>query len=169
MQAKTLHIECSTPEETALLGRALGNLLFPGSIVALIGPLGAGKTWFVRSIAEGLDIPMPSQVTSPTFVLIQEYEARIPIYHFDAYRLQRVSEFEDLGALEYFSGQGVCLVEWADRIESLLPEEHLRVELLVKGKQSREVILSAKGERYESIISFLAQAKVKIKQNQQQP
>src|SRR5437879_1728646 len=101
---------------TEALGRRLAGVLFPGAVVALIGPLGAGKTHLVRAIAEGLGIANPNVVTSPTFVLIQEYDARLPIYHFDAYRLTSEAEFADLGVHEYFQGAGVCLVEWADRV-----------------------------------------------------
>src|SRR5438132_10783746 len=87
---------------TEALGRRLGALLFPGAVVGLVGPLGAGKTQLVRAIAKGLGIDNPAQVSSPTFVLIQEYEARLPIYHFDAYRLNNEREFAELGAHEYF-------------------------------------------------------------------
>src|SRR6266576_4059012 len=99
-------------------GQRLAGLLFPGAVVALIGQLGAGKTHLVRAIAEGLGIADSRVVSSPTFVLIQEYEARLPIYHFDAYRLRTEVEFIDLGIHEYFEGNGVCLVEWADRVEA---------------------------------------------------
>src|SRR5581483_8501567 len=107
-------VDAASLAETEAFGRRLGRLLFPGSVVALVGPLGAGKTHFVRAVAEGLDIADSRVVSSPTFVLIQEYEARLPIYHFDAYRLRSESDFFDLGAYEYFAGDGVCLVEWAD-------------------------------------------------------
>src|SRR5437867_3366465 len=103
---------------TEALGGRLAGALFGGAVVALIGPLGAGKTQLVRAIAEGLGIADSRVVSSPTFVLIQEYSARLPIYHFDAYRLQTAGEFFDLGAHEYFAGNGVCLVEWADRVEA---------------------------------------------------
>ena len=156
MHTKTLQIECNTPEQTAQVGQALGSHLFPGAVIALVGPLGAGKTWFCRSIAQGLGITTPGQVTSPTFVLIQEYAASLPIYHFDVYRLKQLSEFEDLGALEYFAGDGVCLVEWADRIEPLLPAEHLRVEFVLTGTQSRSLSMTAWGRCYGEIIDKLA-------------
>src|SRR6516225_8662227 len=85
---------------TEAFGRQLGALLFPGAVVALVGPLGAGKTHLVRAVAEGLGIPDSRAVSSPTFVLIQEYEARLPIYHFDAYRLSSAADFFDLGVHE---------------------------------------------------------------------
>src|SRR5207248_769808 len=103
-------------------GQRLGGVLFPGVVVALVGPLGAGKTHFVRAVAEGLGIADSRVVSSPTFVLIQEYDARLPIYHFDAYRLRNEGEFFDLGAHEYFVGNGVCFVQWVDRVVSCLPE-----------------------------------------------
>src|SRR6059058_1645721 len=102
-----LQLDLPTPAATAAFGRRLADLLFPGAVVALIGPLGAGKTHLVRAIAEGLGIADSRAVTSPTFVLIQEYTARLPIYHFDAYRLRTAAEFADLGVHEYLEGDGV--------------------------------------------------------------
>jgi len=142
----------SSLEETARLGQFLGSLLFPGSVVALIGPLGAGKTWFTRNIAQGLGLSTPDQVTSPTFVLIQEYAARLPIYHFDVYQLKQLSEFEDLGSLEYLSGDGVCLLEWADRIAPLLPADYLRVEFELTGPNRRVITFTALGKRYRRLL-----------------
>src|SRR5437870_4619569 len=133
----TLTIEAPDPQATRAFGHRLAGLLFPGAVVALVGPLGAGKTQLVRAVAEGLGLADGRGVSSPTFVLIQEYEARLPIYHFDAYRLRGPAEFFDLGAHEYFEGKGVCLVEWADRVEPCLPAEHLRITLRVTGEHSR--------------------------------
>jgi tRNA threonylcarbamoyladenosine biosynthesis protein TsaE len=151
----SLVIEFSDPAATTAFGRRLGQLLFPGSVVALIGPLGAGKTHLVRAIAEGLDIPDSRAVTSPTFVLIQEYAARLPIYHFDAYRLRSDAEFLDLGVHEYFTSTGVCLIEWADRVQACLPAERLGIELIVTGETGRKALLQATGERYESLLGAL--------------
>src|SRR5919206_909490 len=113
-------LDLPDPEATRALGRRLGGLLFPGAVVALVGPLGAGKTHLVRAVAEGLGAD-GRLVSSPTFVLIQEYRGRLPVYHFDAYRLRGEEEFLDLGALDYFEGDGVCLIEWADRVAGCLP------------------------------------------------
>src|SRR5438132_11830697 len=96
---------------TEAFGRRLGALLFPGAVVALVGQLGAGKTHLTRAIAEGLGVPDGRCVTSPTFVLLQEYQGRLPIYHFDAYRLQGAADLLELGTEEQFEGDGVCLVE----------------------------------------------------------
>jgi tRNA threonylcarbamoyladenosine biosynthesis protein TsaE len=141
---------------TESLGRRLGRRLFPGAVVALVGPLGAGKTHLTRAVAEGLGIADSRVVSSPTFVLIQEYRARLPIYHFDAYRLRGEGEFLDLGAHEYLEGGGVCLIEWADRVPGCLPAEHLRVELAVTGESSRRATLTAIGEKYEELLRDLA-------------
>src|SRR5262249_4230698 len=135
---------------TTTFGRALAETLFPGAVVALVGQLGAGKTHLVRAIAEGLGIADSRAVSSPTFVLIQEYQARLPIYPFDAYRLQSEAEFAELGAHEYFEGRGVCLVEWADRVPGCLPAEHLRVAIEVTGETSRRVRIEAVGTAYET-------------------
>src|SRR5262245_20923270 len=112
---------------TFRLGQALADALFPGAVIALIGPLGAGKTHLVKALAEGLGIANAAVVNSPTFVLIQEYDARLPIYHFDVYRLATENEFADLGPDEYFRSNGVSIVEWADKVPNCLPLERLEV------------------------------------------
>lgn len=142
-------------DETLALGRRLGALLFPGAVIALEGTLGAGKTHFVRGVAEGLDISDPRVVSSPTFVLIQEYEARLPIYHFDAYRLSQLQDFLDLGVEEYFSGVGVSLVEWADKVTLALPQEHLWIRLEVTGPTARQFTFFPRGEPYNALLSKL--------------
>ncbi len=141
---------------TEAFGRRLGGLLFPGAVVALVGQLGAGKTHLVRAVAEGLGLADGRVVSSPTFVLIQEYPARLPVYHFDAYRLRGEAEFAELGAHEYLEGDGVCLVEWADRVRGALPAEHLRITLTVTGENSRRAEVEATGGRYEQIVRALA-------------
>ena len=148
-------IDLPDPAATHALGVRLGRLLFGGAVVALVGPLGAGKTHLVRGIAEGLGVPDGRAVTSPTFVLIQEYEGRLPVYHFDAYRLRGETEFAELGAEEYFQGGGVCLVEWADRVPGCLPAEHLRVGLAVRGERARQAAVAAHGRRYRDVIEGL--------------
>jgi tRNA threonylcarbamoyladenosine biosynthesis protein TsaE len=135
---------------TEELGRRLAGLLFPGAVVALIGPLGAGKTHFVRAVVEGLGGD-GRRVSSPTFALIHEYPARLPVYHFDTYRLPTEAAFADLGVGEYFDGDGVCLVEWADRVEHVLPAEHLRVTVEVTGETTRRFTVEGKGERHDRL------------------
>jgi tRNA threonylcarbamoyladenosine biosynthesis protein TsaE len=146
-------VEIANVAETAAFGRCLAAGLFPGAVVALVGPLGAGKTHLARAVAEGLGIANPSQVTSPTFVLIQEYNARLPIYHFDAYRLKNEAEFADLGVHEYFEGPGVCLVEWADKVLGCLPEERLTITFVVTGAETRRLEIEAQGEKYAKLLA----------------
>jgi tRNA threonylcarbamoyladenosine biosynthesis protein TsaE len=114
-------VRCQSETATDALGRALAEVLSPSTVIAMVGTLGAGKTRLSRAIAEGLGVD-PLTVSSPTFVLIHEYEGDLPVYHFDAYRLQSPSQFEALGASDYWDAGGVCLVEWADRVADLLPE-----------------------------------------------
>lgn len=150
MEPLTLHI--ADEAAMARLGQGLGAKLFPGAVVALVGPLGAGKTFLARAIAEGLGIDDARQVVSPTFVLHQIYAARLPIHHFDAYRLKSPLEFIDLGGLERFEEEGVCLAEWADRLGSLLPKDHLRIEIEPLADGSRRATLSATGPRHRKLI-----------------
>src|SRR5690348_2065151 len=148
-------IEIPDLAATTKLGHRLGELLFPGAVVALVGQLGAGKTHLARAVAEGLGVRNPAAVNSPTFVLIQEYPARLPIYHFDAYRLSGPREFAELGVDEYFHGEGVCLVEWADKVEPTLPADHLRIEIEIVDENRRRFVLSATGPRYEELLGTL--------------
>jgi tRNA threonylcarbamoyladenosine biosynthesis protein TsaE len=145
-------VELANLDATADFGRRLGQLLFPGAVVALMGELGAGKTHLVRAISQGLGVADGRVVTSPTFVLVQEYAARLPIAHFDAYRLGSAAEFAELGVEEYLQNGGVCLVEWADRVPGGLPAEQLRITLEITGETSRRALLEARGSAYESMI-----------------
>jgi tRNA threonylcarbamoyladenosine biosynthesis protein TsaE len=153
--AESITLELADLAATEALGRSLGRRLFAGAVVGLVGPLGAGKTHLVRAVAEGLGIADGRLVSSPTFVLIQEYDARLPVYHFDAYRLRSEEEFFDLGAHEYFEAGGVCLVEWADRVSGALPRERLTVRLEVTGETSRRAVVEGHGERYEAVVRGL--------------
>jgi tRNA threonylcarbamoyladenosine biosynthesis protein TsaE len=140
---------------TETFGRRLGEVLFPGAVIALVGQLGAGKTHLTRAIAEGLGVKNPAIVNSPTFVLIQEYPARLPIYHFDAYRLSGPREFAELGVDEYFRGDGVSIVEWADKVEVTLPNEHLRIEIEIIDENQRRFEIATVGEKYESLLRLM--------------
>jgi len=146
--------------ETEAWGRRLGEHLEAGMVVALIGPLGAGKTHLVRAIAEGLGIANSRLITSPTFVLIQEYPARLPIFHFDAYRLSGSREFQELGVDEYYDAQGVCLIEWADRVIEALPAEFLQITIEPRDEQERVFDVATLGVRYQALLPKLADPKL---------
>ncbi len=136
--APGLVIELASEDDTERFGLAIAELAQPGVVIGLVGPLGAGKTRLVRAIAEAQGVD-PAAISSPTFVLIHEYEGRIPIYHFDAYRLETPQAFEDLGAAEYWSLGGLCLVEWADRVRVLLPADCWMFTIEPTGPTSRSV------------------------------
>jgi tRNA threonylcarbamoyladenosine biosynthesis protein TsaE len=131
-----LNIELASEDDTHRLGQAIAGLVMPGTVIGLVGPLGAGKTRLVRAIAESLGVD-PGAISSPTFVLIHEYEGRLAVYHFDAYRLNSPDAFEDLGVADYWKGGGICLVEWADRVRDLLPESCWMITLSLTGPTSR--------------------------------
>ena len=136
---------------TDALGVLLADVLERGLVVGLIGPLGAGKTRLVKATATALGAD-PSTVNSPTFVLIQEYDGRLPVYHFDTYRLRDAAAFADLGADEYFSGDGICFVEWADRVSSLLPRDRLNIAVSVLGPTSRRFCISSTGPTSQRLL-----------------
>ncbi len=135
--------ESRTEADTARLGAALAEVLPAGSVVALNGPLGAGKTRLVQAIAEALGVPR-SECVSPTFMLINEYLGRMSVYHFDAYRLKDEDEFLELGPDEYFYGPGISLVEWAERVERCLPAERLEVRIEPAGANQRRFEITAR-------------------------
>lgn len=140
--------------DTDRLGAALANSLPPGTVIALIGTLGAGKTRLVQAVAVAVGVPR-SAVTSPTFVLVNEYTGgRVPIYHFDTYRLKDDDEFLNLGPDEYFDSNGLAFVEWADRVAELLPTARLEITIEVTGETSREFHIAATSPRLESILTI---------------
>jgi tRNA threonylcarbamoyladenosine biosynthesis protein TsaE len=145
-------ISVSNLAETEHLGQRLGSQLFPGAVIALVGPMGVGKTHFTKAVAAGLDVRNPSAVNSPTYVLIQEYPARLPIYHFDAYRLKDWHEFADLGASEYFASEGVCIVEWADKVREAMPTDYLQLEMNRIDEHRREWVARAFGSRHNTLL-----------------
>jgi tRNA threonylcarbamoyladenosine biosynthesis protein TsaE len=142
--------------DTAALGAALAGCLPDGSVVALTGTLGAGKTQLVQAVAAASGVD-PLSVTSPTFVLINEYRGRRPIYHFDAYRIADDDEFLQLGPEEYFEGRGLTFVEWAERIQRCLPAERLEVRITVLSDTARQFEVTAIGQRYEEVVARLRQ------------
>nr|WP_288632713.1 tRNA (adenosine(37)-N6)-threonylcarbamoyltransferase complex ATPase subunit type 1 TsaE [uncultured Blautia sp.] len=144
-------IETHDPEETFEVGKTIGMNAKPGQIYTLTGDLGVGKTVFTQGVAAGLGITEP--VNSPTFTIIQEYEdGRLPFYHFDVYRIGDLEEMEEIGYDDYFFGQGICLIEWAELIEEILPEKRIEVTIekdLEKGFEYRKITIEERGEKTE--------------------
>nr|WP_302700956.1 tRNA (adenosine(37)-N6)-threonylcarbamoyltransferase complex ATPase subunit type 1 TsaE [uncultured Blautia sp.] len=121
-------IETENPEETFALGQKIGRAATPGQIYTLTGDLGVGKTVFTQGVASGLGITEP--VNSPTFTIVQVYEeGRLPFYHFDVYRIGDIEEMEEIGYDDYFFGEGICLIEWAELIEEILPENRISITI----------------------------------------
>ena len=140
--ALPLTIVCSTPEETFALGKALAGLLEKGSIVALKGPLGAGKTCFAKGIANGLDVA--EEITSASYTIISEYEAflcenSICFYHIDAYRLEGIDDFAGIGGEEIIFGNGISVIEWSERIFSIIPDYAFRVDIMLQEEEKRMI------------------------------
>jgi tRNA threonylcarbamoyladenosine biosynthesis protein TsaE len=150
-----LRIELVDEAATRRLGAALGRLLPDGAVVALNGPLGAGKTRLVQGLAEACGID-PREVVSPTFTLVQEHRGTRRLYHFDAYRLRDDDEFLALGADEYFAAGGLALVEWAEKVPACLPAEHLEIRLTPLGETHRRAELTAFGDVYANMLQQLA-------------
>lgn len=145
-----------SPDETRRLGHWLGQRLQPGDFVALVGDLGAGKTALSGGILAGLGVERTGG--SPTFTLLWEYQGRLPVYHWDVYRLRSPEELDDLGYEEYFYGDGVNLVEWADRVERLWPTDYLRIDLAYgEGESDRALSFTGSG-RYVKLLEELQHA-----------
>ena len=128
-----------SPSDTERAGEELAPSLQSGDVVALTGELGAGKTCFVQGVARGLGVG--THATSPTFVLINEYRGRLPVHHVDAYRTESLGELMDLGLAELFDGEGVTLVEWADKLRPLLPARAIEVHIEGVGDEPREITI----------------------------
>lgn len=137
-------IETNTPQETFCVGKKIGENARPGQIYTLTGDLGVGKTVFTQGVAAGLGITEP--ISSPTFTIIQEYETgRLPLYHFDVYRIGDIEEMEEIGYDDYFFGNGVCMIEWAELIEELIPENSIHVTIekdLERGFDYRRITIT---------------------------
>ncbi|QJA09702.1 tRNA (adenosine(37)-N6)-threonylcarbamoyltransferase complex ATPase subunit type 1 TsaE [Romboutsia sp. CE17] len=139
-------------EQTKEIGYRLGKLLTPGSVICLIGDLGAGKTTMTQSLAKAIGVD--DYITSPTFTIVNEYEGNMPLYHFDVYRIGSSEEMYDIGYDEYINSDGLCIIEWANLIEDILPDEYLDIELIYKD-MGREMILKPVGEKYKKIVEEL--------------
>ena len=154
-----LDITSNSAEETIELGHKIGSQLKGGEIIGLCGELGSGKTHLIKGIAAGAGAGDSRQVNSPTFVIVNEYSGRVDIYHIDAYRLETVFDFLDAGLDEYLHGNGVVVMEWADRWPEILPESNLTVRLVVLDEHSREITLSG---CHPDAVRILRQIKVEV-------
>jgi tRNA threonylcarbamoyladenosine biosynthesis protein TsaE len=154
--AAQITFEARSEHDTERLGAALAAVLPPGTVVGLIGPLGAGKTRLVQAAAKALGV-RAGTVTSPTFVLVNEYRGgRMPVYHFDTYRLKDEDEFYALGPEEYFDSSGVTFVEWADRFPDVLPEERIEMRFEAVDDVQRRVMMLGTTPRMQALIEQLA-------------
>lgn len=144
-------------QDTQRLGQVIGSVLAAGNVLGLVGNLGAGKTRLTKAIVAGLDAN-PDDVTSPTFVLIQEYHGRLTVYHFDAYRLSDSDEFLELGADELLYSDGVCLVEWSNLVSDVMPIDMLNIEIKHTGQTTRQFHLTASGPNSTQLVQNIRHA-----------
>jgi tRNA threonylcarbamoyladenosine biosynthesis protein TsaE len=146
-----------SPAATMSLGRKIGEGLEPGSVIALMGELGCGKTLLACGVCQGLGVPR-RQVNSPTFVLVNEYRGRLSVFHLDLYRLDNAGDGIELGLADYLAraASGIMIIEWAEKVLSLLPEDLLKVEFEVIAARKRRIIFSALAGRYDRLIRGLA-------------
>ncbi len=144
-----------SPEQTKLLGSYLGKLAQKGDIYLLVGDLGAGKTCLVQGISHGLGVK--EYAFSPSFVIVREYHGRLPLFHVDFYRLDHIKEIANLGLEEYLHGDGVCVVEWADKGMPALPRNNLLIELsyIPSSETQRTIVLKPEGQRYLKLMEQL--------------
>lgn len=144
-----------SPEETTAFGFCLGRVLQAGDIICLTGDLGAGKTHLTKGIAKGLGIE--NTITSPTYTIMQIYKGRVPLYHFDLYRVEQAADLRDIGFEEYIYGQGVSIIEWADKFWEVMPRERLTVVLEYGDNTAveRRIKLEASGSRYHLLLEEL--------------
>ena len=149
----SVHLTTESDVATQALGRALAPIVSPGDVIALTGDLGAGKTQFTKGLAAGLGVVEP--VTSPTFNLLLVHQGRIPLYHFDLYRLRYADELEDLDYWGTIEADGVSVVEWGDRFAEALPESCLVIRLRVSGDDTRDLEIEPHGTRYEEVSRVL--------------
>lgn len=146
-------LELSSVKKTELLGNIIGRIVDPGGIITLEGPLGSGKTALTQAIARGLGVDPRIYVTSPTFSLLQEYQGRMPLYHFDLYRLAGEEDIEGLGFAEYVYSNGLTVIEWPERLGSLMPAERLEVRLVITSESSRTANLAGHGNAWQKKVA----------------
>lgn len=159
MPCTSYTITTSSPAQTESFGSELGSLLPPGSFIALKGELGGGKTCFTRGIVAGVAPESAAMVASPTFAIMNEYAGTPPVFHFDFYRLTSSLEIAELGFEEYFHGNGICIAEWAERLEELLPQDHLSISFKYVAQERREICVEASGANSSAILEKLSSRK----------
>ena len=152
---KRLKMISGDPTKTFHIGRILGEALTAGDIVALTGELGAGKTCFTQGIARGLGVPEVYQITSPTFTLVNEYPGRLNLIHLDVYRLSSSRDLQDLGYEEFFFGKGVTVIEWAEKIQDIIPEKSLSVTLAYLDQNQRSIDMTGQPDQITRISNVL--------------
>lgn len=137
-----MRIVTRSEEETFIVGTRIGEKLKPGDVISLNGDLGAGKTHITKGIAKGLEVY--DYITSPTFIIVNQYEGRIPLYHFDVYRINDIDEMYDIGFEEYLYGEGACIIEWGKIVEELLPEYAIKIDINKIDDNTREIVIDDK-------------------------
>lgn len=151
-----IEITSISPTATMNLGKKIGKRLVPGSVIALTGELGCGKTLLTRGICDGLGVP-ERQVNSPTFVLVNEYRGRLPVFHIDLYRLSGINDSIEIGITDYFSRarEGVMIIEWAEKIIDLLPADLLKIEFDIISDRKRRILLSSASRKFYGLLREL--------------
>ncbi len=146
-ETSQLCVISNNPEETFSIGKIIGENLTKGDVLALVGELGAGKTCFTQGVARGLEVPEGFKIMSPSFTLINEYPGKIALYHFDLYRLRDSQDMEDMGFEEYLFGDGISVIEWADKMRHILTEETLCISFKYLDENVREIVISGQKKR----------------------
>lgn len=150
-----LNVLSHNPEETILIGKIIGENLTKGDVVGLVGELGTGKTCFTHGVARGIGVPEGVWITSPSFTLINEYRGRFNLYHFDLYRLENIQDLESLGYVEYLFGEGVSVIEWADKMKDILSVATLCISFQYLDENIREITITGHKKRVTQISNEL--------------
>ena len=158
MISRQIQVTTRCLEETQLLGQKIGALISAGTVICLTGDLGSGKTSFVQGLAMGLGVPDDYYITSPTYVLINEYPGRYPLFHVDLYRIEDPVDFEDIGLYEILHGKGVVAVEWADKLSKDFLSEYLSIHFEILNNESRKLTISANILEMSALIERIAKA-----------
>jgi len=155
MNSKPVQIITNSLDETRALGEKIGKTLDSGTVLALSGDLGSGKTTFIQGLAKGLDVPDNYYITSPTYTLINEYPGRYHLFHVDLYRLENYADFDDIGLYEILRSDGVVAIEWADKLPKNLLPEYLAIHIDILNDESRKISMAAYGLRGEKLLKKL--------------